>query len=141
MKLRQLSGYVALFSGLALASCVPPLRTVVANESGSAVVIRPLSAQPVPVAHGMQSGPVMFAAYVDQQALIEKQGCLFTYPAPKPAPRGLRSISPRILVVVDPDMVLHVHAMNAEGERGIEMTGPGLPLVPQRFCGTPGPGS
>lgn len=79
-------------------------------------------------------------AKAGRQALIERGGCLYTYPAPDyfALPKRLRSYASKVVAVIHPDMILHVHERSSGGVEGPEIVAGGFPITPVTFCGRRG---
>lgn len=136
--------------GLAAGSPVPRprvlllgARAVIRNASGAGLLPWPLGAQPLPLKAGETRRPIAHTARERQQALIERGGCLHTYPAPDyfALPEGTRGYAPRVAVVIREDMSLHLHRRSKKGEEGPEILAAGFPLKPATFCGRRAEGS
>jgi hypothetical protein len=69
--------------------------------------------------------------------LIERGGCLYTYPAPDcfALPKRLQRYASPVVVVIGEDMSLHVYERSREGVEGPEIVAAGFPLRPSVFCG------
>lgn len=134
---RALSGLAAM---LCLASCSVAPRAIIRNASGADIVLWPLGARPLPLRSGEATQPIHYSAYQRQQALIERDGCLHTYPAPdySALPKRVRRYASAVAVVIHEDMTLHIHERSREGAEGPEIVAGGFPLTPTTFCGRPG---
>lgn len=141
MRIGRGLGGLAMIACLGLASCSPARRAVIRNATGAEIVLWPLSERPLPLSAGEATQPIVYSGYQRQQALIERGGCLYTYPAPDyfALPKRLRSYASKVVVAIHPDMTLHVHERSNEGVEGPEIVAGGFPLTPVRFCGRRGP--
>jgi hypothetical protein len=121
-----------------LASCSPAIRGLIINASGQTLVLRPLSADPLRLEAGAPPTSFFFTAHSRREALIEREGCLYTYPAPGEArlPRSLRSASPSVVVVIEADMSMRIFERTRDGAQGPEILADGIPLAPSKFCGS-----
>lgn len=122
---------------LALSSCTVAPQAVLRNASGMDIALWPLSERPLTVRAGETTGPILYTAYERQQALIERGGCLYTYPAPEyfELPKRLRGYASRVVVVIHEDMTLSAHERSKEGAEGPEVVAAGFPLKPTAYCG------
>jgi len=138
--MRMKRGGVAMILCLALASCTIAGRAVIRNATGADIVLWPLGERPLPLRDGETTQPIVYSGYQRQQALIERGGCLYTYPAPDyfALPKRLRSYASKVVVAIHPDMTLHVHERSNEGVEGPEIVAGGFPLTPVTFCGERG---
>jgi hypothetical protein len=129
--------YAAALLCLALASCSYAPRAAIRNSSGSDLVLWPLGERPLTLKAGETSKPFVYSGYGRQQALIERGGCLYTYPAPDyfSLPKRLKSYNASVVVVIDAEMRLHVHERSKKGLEGPEIAAAGFPLKPTAFCG------
>jgi len=141
MRMKRALGGVATMLCLGLASCTIAGRAVIRNASGADILLWPLSERPLALRDGEATQPIVYSGYERQQALIERGGCLYTYPAPDyfALPKRLRSYASRVVVAIHPDMTLHAHERSDEGVEGPEIVAGGFPLTPVRFCGRRGP--
>ena len=125
-----------------LASCSYASRAVIRNASGADVLLWPLSERPVALKAGEAGNPFVYSGYTRQEALIERGGCLHTYPAPgySTLPKRLRNGNSQVVVVINPNMSLSLFERSKKGVEGPEIAAPGLPLKPSTFCGRRGEG-
>ena len=128
-------GGVALLLGLASCSVAP--RAVIRNATGADLLLWPLAERPSPLRAGETTAPIVYSGYRRQEALIERGGCLYTYPAPDyfALPKRLRRYASAVAVVIHEDMILHVHERTSDGAEGPEILAGGFPLRPTTFCG------
>lgn len=131
---------VAIATSLFIAGCSYAPRAVLRNDSGGDIALWPLSGVPMPVKAGETTRPIGFQAYEQHQAMIERDGCLYTYPAPtySALPKRLKAYAAAVVVVIRPDMKLAVHARSKDGAEGEEIIAGGFPITPTRFCGRHG---
>ena len=140
MRMKLVSGGLAMILCLGLASCSPARRAVIRNATGADILLWPLAERPQTLKAGETTEPIVYPSYQRQQALIERGGCLYTYPAPDyfALPKRLRSYASKVVVAIHPDMTLHVHERSNEGVEGPEIVAGGFPITPVRFCGRRG---
>ena len=142
MRPRQAWGWMAMVLCLALASCSYAPRAAIRNASGTDLVLWPLGVRPATLKAGETSSLFVYSGHERQQALLERGGCLYTYPAPDyfQLPKRLKSYNASVVVVIDQDMALHVHERSKKGAEGPEIAAAGFPLKPTTFCGRRGEG-
>jgi hypothetical protein len=140
---RALAGLSAILClGLGLASCSYASRAVIRNASGADVLLWPLSERPVTLKAGDGGTRFVYSGYKREEALIERGGCLHTYPAPDYSglPKRLKNANAQVVVVINADMTLSIRERSKKGVEGPEIAAPGLPLKPTTFCGRRGEG-
>ena len=135
--MRRASGWLSMIMGLGLASCSVAPQAVIRNASGADILLWPLGARPLPLRSGETTSPIIYSAHERQQALIERGGCLYTYPAPDyfQLPKSLQRYASRVVVVIHEDMRLSAHQRSEDGVEGSEIVAAGFPLTPTAFCG------
>jgi hypothetical protein len=132
-----LGGFAAI---LGLASCTIAGRAVIRNASGADLLLWPLAEQPTPLKAGETTPPIVYSGHQRQEALLERGGCLYTYPAPDyfALPKGAKGYSSKIAVVINPDMTLSAFPRSKKGVEGPEIRVAGFPLKPVTYCGKRG---
>lgn len=140
MRLRRAFGWMPLILCLSLASCTMAPRAVVRNATAADIVLWPLGARPLPLRSGETTPPIIYTGYERQEALIERGGCLYTYPAPDyfALPKSLKSYASAVAVVIREDMTMSVRKRSKDGAEGPEIVAAGFPLKPATFCGRGG---
>lgn len=140
MGVRRPAAAAAAILWLGLASCSPAARAVIRNASGADILLWPLGDRPVPLKAGETTPPIVHQAYRRQQAMIERGGCLYTYPAPDHSalPKVARRLSSAVAVVIREDMTMSIHPRSRKGAEGPEIVAAGFPLRPETFCGRRG---
>jgi hypothetical protein len=142
MRMRWASASTAGLLWLALASCTIAGQAVIRNDTSSDILLWPLSERPVTLKAGEATAPIVYTARERQQAMIERGGCLYTYPAPDyfQLPKGTKRYASRIVVVIEEDMILHAFQRSKRGVEGPEILAAGFPLRPETYCGRRGEG-
>lgn len=142
MRIGRALGWAPIVMVLSLASCSPARQAVIRNATGSDLVLWPLGAWPTPLGPGETTGPLLYRGHERQEALIERGGCLYTYPAPdySALPKSFRKNPSRVTVVIHEDMRLSIHQRSRDGAEGSEILVAGFPLQPTTFCGRRGEG-
>ena len=122
---------------LGLASCSIAPQAVIRNATSADILFWPLGALPLPLKSGETTKPIIYSAHERQQALIKRENCLYTYPAPDyfQLPKHAKGYASRVVVVIHEDMTLHVHKRSKKGVEGPEILVAGFPLAPTIFCG------
>lgn len=142
MRVRRAFGLMSAILCLGLASCTIAGQAVIRNASGGDLVLWPLSERPVALKAGEATDPIVYTANHQQQALIERGNCLYTYPAPDyfQLPKDLQGYASRVFLVIQEDMSLHAYQRSKKGVEGPEILVAGFPLKPTTFCGRRGGG-
>jgi hypothetical protein len=140
MRIGRALGGLAIAAWVALASCSVMPRAVIRNASGEDLVLFPLAAQPSTLKAGETTAPIIYSGHQRQEALIERRGCLYTYPAPDyfALPKSAKGYASAIAVVINPDMSLSAFPRSKKGVEGPEILVAGFPLEPATFCGKRG---
>jgi hypothetical protein len=102
-------------------------------------VLWPLGARPQVLRSGETTEPLVLYAHDRHEAFIERDNCLYTYPAPDyfALPEAIRNYKP-ITVVIHADMTLGVRQRSKDGMESPEVVVAGFPLEPTTFCGRRG---
>lgn len=133
--------WLAMIACLGLASCSVAPAGVIRNATGGEIFIWPLGER-LPLKAGETSKPLHYRGNERQEALIERGGCLYTYPAPDyfALPKQLKRYSAAVAVEIREDMTLHAYPRSRKGVEGPEIVAAGFPLTPTTFCGRRGEG-